>query len=205
MDFMLFEDIINRIDGVLNSKVITEQDTIAEIHILASNHRSAKQIVRDIESSILASYNYRIDRKKISVAQIQTDFKEAFYRIKFSGVSLKSLDNTVECTLKLNYKDEDFYVTQVGINTAANRRKIVADCTVKAVEKILGQAFIFDIHDVVIGTSSDITYVTVLVNMILNNVEETMVGSAVIKNDVNETIAKATLDAINRRVQKVNI
>ena len=38
--------------------------------------------------------------------------------------------------------------------------------------------------------------------MVINETEETMVGSAIVKNDSNEAIAKATLAAINRRVQK---
>lgn len=35
--------------------------------------------------------------------------------------------------------------------------------------------------------------------------EETLVGSAIIKKDINETIAKATLDAINRRIQRITL
>ncbi|CDF59117.1 hypothetical protein TCEL_02185 [Thermobrachium celere DSM 8682] len=33
--------------------------------------------------------------------------------------------------------------------------------------------------------------------------EEVLVGSALVKNDLNETIARATLDAINRVIQKI--
>lgn len=205
MNFSDYQSIINKISGVLNSKVVIDKNNIVEIHILANNARSPKQIVRDIESSLLAAFNYRIDRKKVSIAQIQADDHDSLRRIKFIGVTLKTYDNTVECSVKLLYQDEEYSVTQIGINTAANRRKIVADTTVKAVEKILGQAFVFDIQDVILSSSNDVTFVSVLVNMIFEGSEETMVGSAVVKNDINETIAKSTLDAINRRVQKINI
>lgn len=205
MDFTSFQETINKIDGVINSKVVVDRDNISELHILANNLRAPKQIVRDIESILLATFDYRIDRKKISIAQIQTDDQEKLRRIKFVGVSLKSVENTVECGVKLLYQEEEYSVVQVGINTAANRRKIVADATVKVVEKILGQAFVFDIQDVVVNTCNDTSFASVLVNMIVQGSEETMVGSAVVKNDINETIAKAALDAINRRVQKINI
>jgi hypothetical protein len=38
--------------------------------------------------------------------------------------------------------------------------------------------------------------------MVIGDNEEVMVGSAIVKNDINEAIAKATLDAVNRRVQR---
>ena len=108
----------------------------------------------------------------------------------------------VECKVKLLYEEQELFVTQVGIKTAANRKKIVAKATIDAVEKILGQTFIFDVQDVISTTNRDITFISVLVNMVINESEETMVGSAIVKNDINEAIAKATLAAINRRVQK---
>lgn len=205
MDFLKFQETINRIDGIINSKVVTDKNDIIELHILANSLRSPKQIVRDIESILIAAFDYRIDRKKVSIAQIQVDEQENQKRIRFSGVSLKTFENTVECSVRLVYLDEEHSVEQIGINTAANRRKIVADSTVKAVEKILGQAFVFDIQDVIVNTCNDISFASVLVNMIIQGTEETFVGSAIVRNDINETIAKATLDAINRRVQKINI
>jgi hypothetical protein len=204
MDFTAFKEVISKIDGIISSKVVVDKDNITEIHVLASNSRSPKQVVRDIESTLLASFNYRIDRKKISVAQIRVEDTKNRNRIKFSGVLMKTHENTVECSVKLIY-EEEYSVTQVGINTAANRRKIVADSTIKTVEKILGQAFVFDVKDVIVTTVNDITFVSVLVNMVYSGKEETMVGSAIVKNDINETIAKSALDAINRRVQKVNM
>jgi hypothetical protein len=204
MDVSVFQDVINRIDGVISSKVVAEKNNVSEIHIVASNSRFPKQIVRDIESSLLATFDYRIDRKKISIAQIQAEDREEAFRIRFLGVTLKTFDNTIECSVRLTYKNEEFSVTQVGINTASNRKKTVADATVKSVEKILGQAFVFDIQDVMITTSNDTTFVSVLVNMILSGKEETMVGSAIARDDINNAIAKAALDAVNRRIQKAN-
>ena len=202
MDFNIFEEMINKINGVVSTKIIHQDNEIQEMHILANSLRAPKQIVRDIESILLTSFDYRIDRKVISIAQIETDDCDPIKRIKFGGISLDIQGNMVECKVKLIYEEEEFYVTQVGIKTAANRKKIVAKATIDAVEKILGQTFIFDVQDVMSTTNRDITFISVLVNMVINESEETMVGSAIVRNDINETIAKATLAAINRRVQK---
>lgn len=202
MEFASLKNMIAKIDGVMNVKLVVENDEITEVHILANNLRAPKQIVRDIESSLLAAFDYRIDRKVISIAQIQTEDTEALRRVKYSGIDLKSEGNALECTVSLLHDGEEFGEPVSGIKTAANRKKIVADAAVKTIEKILGQAYLFNIEDVVINTSRDITYVSVLVNMVLNENEQTMVGSAIVRHDVNEAIAKATLDAVNRRIQR---
>ena len=204
MDFNVFQEMINKINGVISTKIIHQDNDIQELHILANTLRAPKQIVRDIESILLTSFDYRVDRKVISIAQIETDDTDPIKRIKFGGISLDVQANMVECKVKLLYEEQEFFVTQVGIKTAANRKKIVAKATIDAVEKILGQTFIFDVQDVISTTNRDITFISVLVNMVINESEETMVGSAIIKNDINEAIAKATLAAINRRVQKTN-
>jgi hypothetical protein len=203
LDFTAFEELIGKINGVKQVKIVPENDTIKELHIIAGNLRSPKQIVRDIESSLLAAYNYRIDRKVISIAQIDTvDYKE-IKRIKLGGISMNSCGNEIEFTVKLENEDEEYDGSQKGIKTSSGKKKVVAQATCKAVEKVIGQAPLFDVQDVVINTCKEITYVTVVINLIENENEEILIGSAIVRNDVNEAIAKAALDAINRKIQKV--
>lgn len=199
-----FQEMINKIEGIIHVKIIESEQGIEEIHILANQLRSPKQIVRDIESCLLATFDYRIDRKIISIAQIETDEYEPIKRIKFDGVSLNTSGNLMECNVKLLYEEEEYCIKETGLKTTANRKKIVAKATIGAVEAILRQSSIFDIQDVIITANREVNFVSVLVNMIANDNEETMIGSAIIKNDTNEAIAKATLDAINRRVQRRN-
>ena len=202
MDTQVIQTAINRIEGVISSKVISEKNDVKEVHVVTTTSRYPKQIVRDIESSLLASLDYRVDRKKISIAQIVDEDREEQLRIKFGGVTLKTFENTIESSVRLHHKGEEYSVTLVGINTSSSRKKSVADATVKSVEKILGKTFLFEVQDVIITTSNDVTFVSVLVNMVVGKGEETMVGSAIAKDDINNAIAKATLDAVNRRIQK---
>lgn len=204
MEFNSFEKMINKINGIISTKIIHQDNNIQEMHILANNLRAPKQIVRDIESILLTSFDYRVDRKVISIAQIETDDYDSIKRIKFGGISLDAQGNMLECEVKLLYEGEEFFVKQVGIKTIANRKKIVAKATIDAVEKILEQVFVFDVQEVISTTNRDITFISVLVNMVIDDSEETMVGAAIVKDDINEAIVKATLAAINRRVQKTN-
>lgn len=204
MDSLAFQEIINKIDGVISAKIICEEGNITELHILANNLRAAKQIARDIESSLLAAYDYRIDRRVISIAQIETEEYKKIRRIRFDGVSLSTSGNQVECTVKLLMNEEEFASRQVAAKTEANRRKIVAVSTIKAVEELLGRVTSFDVQDVFVQTSRDVSFATVIISVLGKEREETMIGSAMVKNDLSEAIAKAALDAINRRVEKQN-
>jgi len=57
------------VDGV---RIRTEDDEIREIHVVSSSPRSAKQIVRDIESLIMARFHRQIDHRIVSVAKTRT-------------------------------------------------------------------------------------------------------------------------------------
>jgi hypothetical protein len=196
---------ISKIDGVINVKFVVEGEELKEVHILANNTRAPKQIVRDMESSLLAAYDYRIDRKIISIAQIQSEGYETVRRVKYSGIDFKTEGSALECRVELLHDGEEYGELIAGIKTAANRRKIVAKATVRTVEKILGQTHLFSVEDVVVNTCGETSFVAVLVNMVIDDNEERMVGSAIVKQDINEAIVKATLDAVNRRIQRGTI
>lgn len=204
MDSSTFQEIINKIEGVINAKIICENDNITELHILANNLRAAKQIVRDIESSLMAAFDYRIDRRVISIAQIDTDEYKKINRIIFDGVSLCTYGNQVECTVKLLMNDEEYSCRETAVKTEANRRNVVAISTINAVEEILGKTSSFDVQDVLIQTSRDISFATVIISALSRGKEEIMIGSTLVKEDLSEAIAKAALDAINRRLEKQN-
>ncbi len=204
MDFLALQDIIKKIDGVINAKIITEDGEITELHILANTLRAPKQIVRDIESSLMAAFDYRIDRRVVSIAQIETDEMRELKRIKFDGVAMSTIGDQVDCTVKLLLNDEEYTSRQTAVKTESNKRKVVAVSTIKTVEEVIGRTTSFDVQDVFVQASRDTSFATVIVNMIDNGREETMIGTALVKNDVNEAIAKAALDAVNRRIEKLN-
>lgn len=200
MDVQAFEKTINKIDGIINSKIVADGDQILEMHILADSLRSPKQIVRDVETALLVTYDYRVDRKIMSIAQTESEEKRGIRRIKFTGISLSTYETTVECTIKLDHDGDEYCVTESGIRTSSGKKFVVAKAAVKAVETIIGQTSIFDVQNILIHNNNDIPFVSVLINMISRNGEETLIGSALIRNNIDEAIAKATLDAVNRRL-----
>lgn len=203
MDYLDFEGIINKIQGVVSVKIISEGENISEVHILSSKLRAPKQIVRDIESSLMAAFGYKIDRKVISIAQIEMEQCKTLKRMELEGISIATSGSFIECTVKLLYEEEEYFVEQRCIKTADNKKKIVAKGTIRAVEKILGQAVLFEICDVIVSVNREITFVNVLLNMVSSEGENIIIGSAIVKEDLNEAIAKAALDAVNRKIERI--
>ena len=202
MDFIEFQNVISKIEGIKYVKLIFDDKEIQEIHVISNAMRSPKQIVRDIETTLLAIFNYRIDRKIISIGQIDDGEKRKLGRIIYEGTSAFVKDNIVQCEVKLFFDEEEYSSTERAVNTSLNRNRVVAKATINTIEHIIGQALLFDVENVIVSDSRDTTFVTVIVNMIENSKEEKLIGTAIVRNDLNEAICKATLDAINRIVEK---
>ena len=64
------ENLLATLEGVLSARVVTTPlGEVSEIHVLAKSGLQPKQIVRNIESALLAQLGLKVDHRKISIAQ----------------------------------------------------------------------------------------------------------------------------------------
>ncbi len=64
------ENLIGSLQGVLSARVVaTGSGEIKEIHVFTRGGTAAKQVVRNVESALLAHLGLAVDHRKISVAQ----------------------------------------------------------------------------------------------------------------------------------------
>ena len=64
------ENLLTSLEGVLSARVVTTPlGEVSEIHVLAQSGLSPKQLVRNVESALLAHLGLKVDHRKISVAQ----------------------------------------------------------------------------------------------------------------------------------------
>lgn len=84
------EDLIRELPAVLDARlVVNAWGGVEEVHVLADRTRPAKGVVRDIESALTARWGLRIDRKKISVAQVRgLPPADKFVRVKVTRMTL---------------------------------------------------------------------------------------------------------------------
>lgn len=69
----LAEARIRQLRGVDGARIRTEADEIREIHITSGSHRTAKQIVRDVQTVLLTHFERSIDHRVVSVAFTRDD------------------------------------------------------------------------------------------------------------------------------------
>src|SRR5947208_5321895 len=64
------ENLITALTGVLSARVVvTPLGEVSEVHVLTKSDIQPKQVVRNIESALMAQLGFKIDHRKISVAQ----------------------------------------------------------------------------------------------------------------------------------------
>ena len=67
------EKLLMELEGVGSLKIVADgHGGIDEIHVLSSSTLGPKQIVRNIESALLAEFGLQVDHRKISIARVRS-------------------------------------------------------------------------------------------------------------------------------------
>jgi len=213
------EATISRLRGVISARVITdERGDIIEIHVVADESRSPKQIGRDIESALLSECGVRIDHRKVSIAQLKGASAPTVdeIRLKFIGIEY-AVDRLSARTRVSVGRGEDVFtgVASTPIGPELDQEQLVARAAVAAVEEFIrsGSAadgtVSLDLAD--FGRSNGYRrgadappekrpFVMVTVRVFGGRGEENLLGSALVRDDPWRAAASAVLDAVNRRL-----
>lgn len=206
-----YEEMLRQVRGVVSAKVvISSNGEISEIHVLAGPERSPKQVVRDIESVFVVNYGITIDHKKISVAQLRDSETESIgygrndavinLRPRIAGVTMLSRGRMAEVKVLLDIGGNHFEGSAAGPGTSSNKLRLISQATLSALESCLEGTSNFLIEDVSLITVSGSQAVVTSVSLMTNSGEERLIGAAFINNDEREASVKATLAAVNRRM-----
>ncbi|MBN2405494.1 MAG: hypothetical protein JXE06_07935 [Coriobacteriia bacterium] len=197
---------LSEVSEIKAARVVASEDgLIQEIHVLALPNKSPKQIVRDIESTIMASFGIAIDHKKISIAQLgqevlpKRDSKQtARARIKSINAEVTGVQAILTVILEL---EDDVYIGKaLGPNSQTGRKRLVAQATLNALEEYLHGAMSFALEDVEIVDLGSESVAVACVTLVTALGEQAFAGSALVRQNEKDSIVRATLDAINRRM-----
>lgn len=200
------ESILNRLEGVLASKVIEKDGHIEEVHVLVDKTRSAKQVSRDVQSTFVAWFGEPLDHRKISVAQL-----EGFQTKKLSHgrVAFERMVHTLEPDGKMTIAVTLSYEGLEGTGEASayvgkkGRLKLAAEATLIAMRNMLDLKLgvtLEDVQKIAIGGEEAVNAVILL----SQGVDECLlIGAAFVKQSDLEATVKATLDAVNRRLPQL--
>jgi len=197
------EEIIRSIRDIVSAKIITTPEgKISEIHVIAGSKRNPKQIVRDIESALIATLGAEIDHKMISVAQVNNENEYMFdVRLKIDGIGVRNYRSKYEASVTLSDHEGNTYEGKAeGPGSIHGRLRTVAEATLNAVQHFLGEAFVLSLEDVVNYKIGGKDAIGALISMVIEGSEEHFLGGAIIKQDKAETAVAAVLNAVNRKI-----
>ncbi len=203
------ESLLVCLPGIQKSRVVVNDwGAIEEIHILTGLGRNPKQIVRDVQSALKAQWDITVDRRKVSIAQIQSGIPEPTSRLRYSSIELKTDARTGKSDISVTLdrvvdKETPQYVGKATCDSTETSTLLgVARATCLAANLTLEPPHAFFVDDVATGQIGQYRSVSVLVDLLTpKHNQEQMVGCALVKRDLHEACVRATLDAMNRRLE----
>ena len=196
------ESVVCRLRDVIAVSAVTDDGgKLAEIHLLSGSSRSPKQMVRDVESALMARLGIAVDHKIISVAQVADGSpRNDGARLKFSDLSISLNGSRTEATVRLSKDGVVYSGAANGMSSPTGQMKLIANATLRAIEDLRGSKTTFVLEDASEIAAGGHRVAMVVVSMIGDRGEDLLTGSAVIRQDIWKGVVNATLDAVNRRL-----
>ncbi len=208
------ENLLTSLQGVLSARVVVSAiGEVTEIHVLAQSGISPKQIVRNVESALLAHLGLKVDHRKISVAQTAEvrpiealEGSAVKQEARRRGVVFQSLDvrtggpRRVQLVVTLLVDGEEITGQEEVADAPRARLQGAARATVEAVDKVL-PSFTFELEGVKIIEAFDTELAVAGVHVLDGRQSTLLVGTAAAKDSPEQAAVLAVLDATNRWVQ----
>jgi hypothetical protein len=206
------ENLLTSLEGILSARVVTTPlGEVSEVHVLAQAGLSPKQLVRNIESALLAQLGLKIDHRKISIAQtaevkpIEALEKEAVRdKVLQRALLFENLavapgrrPHRILITVTLSYKGQTDSAEEETADTPRSRVEAAAKASVTVVDRLLTDSSIA-LEGAKIVDAFDREFAFVAVQGLGGRETILMTGTSEIKESAERAAVFAVLDATNR-------
>jgi hypothetical protein len=206
------ENLLTSLQGVLSARVVVSPiGEVEEIHVLTQGGTAAKQVVRNVESALLAHLGLKVDHRKISVAQTadvrpiealdQDAVREAALRrgVLFGRLEFQSTAGAqrIGMHVTLRVGEEEITGTAEAVDNARARMNGAARATVAALDKILTRGMI-DVEGVQVVDAFDRRYLMAGIIVAENRGSDLLTGTCELTESAEQAAVLAVLDATNR-------
>lgn len=208
------ENLLTSLQDVLSARIeVSPMGEVTAVHILTSSGGSAKQMVRNVESALLAQLGLKVDHRKISVAQtaevrpIETLEKSAVRAeslrrpIVFKTIEHESVgEHRVRVRVTFLVNGEEAAAEEDVADTVRGRMQGAARAVLKLLEQFV-EAGALELEGVKVTEAFDAKLAVVGVQTLEGRDPEIQLGTAPIRESPERAAVLATLDATNRWVQ----
>jgi hypothetical protein len=206
------ENLLTSLEGILSARVVTTPlGEVSEVHVLAQSGLAPKQLVRNIESALLAQLGLKIDHRKISVAQtadvkpIEALERDALRdRVLQRAVLFENLvvapghrPHRISISVTLSYRDHTESAEEESSDTPRNRVEAAAKAAVTVLDRLLKDSSLA-LEGAKIVEGFDRQFAFVAVQGLGGRETLLLSGTAEIKESAERAAVFAVLDATNR-------
>jgi len=191
------------------------------VHVLAGGVKPAKQVVRDVQSVAMAQFDLDIDHRIVSVVQIPDDAVEAgesaddvaaeqvsdpaaaasddILRPALTSISTKKAEGETVVDVTLSIGREVYTGHATGPSGPAHRPRVIATATLAALAELLGIPAQVESSQILEVGMREVA-ITTLTLTIPRLGDQALCGSALVRGDEEDAVARSVLAAVNRRL-----
>lgn len=206
------ENLLTSLEGILSARVVTTPlGEVSEVHVLAQAGLQPKQLVRNIESALLAQLGLKVDHRRISIAQTadvrpidvveQNAVRErANHRavlFEKCTVAPARRPHRINIQVSLTLDGQTETAEEESSDTPRSRVEAAAKAAITVLDKLLGDNSIA-LEGAKIVDAFDREFVFVAVQGLGGRDTLLLTGTAQIKESAERSAVFAVLDATNR-------
>lgn len=210
------EELIASLQDVVSVRIAaTETGSVDTIHVLVSGGVSAKAVVRNIESALMAQLGLRVDHRKISVAStamavprttptgapvVEERVAVASRTVYFEDVEVRgSRARGVTCKVTLRIAGEHFAgEAEEGMQSDKSRIDVAARATLTALALSGPTGALFSLEGVKVMPAFDREFVFAAVMARSGREQVMLTGTCEVRESAETAAVLAVLDATNR-------
>ncbi len=211
------EELISSLTGVVSTRITaTESGSVDAIHVLVTGETPAKQVVRNIESALMAHLGLRVDHRKISVAatsqqkptptetraqeSVGVALSKAARPVYFEDVEVRgSRARGVTCKVTLRIGAEQFAgEAEETMQSDKSRVDVAARAALMALSLAGPSGGIFSLEGAKVINVFEREFVFVAVMARTGREQVLLTGSAEVRDSAETAAVLAVLDATNR-------
>jgi len=217
------QDLVSRIRGISSCHISVNGDgAITEVHVVATSEKAPKLIARDVESCLKAELGVDVDYKKIGVVVVESaaqggdagaeaipnglvefPIEEYAPRFMFGSVNLFSSKSSVRAEVELERDSMEAFGSHESGNAELTPVRIIAQATLNAISEFLDDSSRLCLVEVRRVELGDREAFVVGVDLVGDRGTKCLAGCSIISGNESQSVAYATLDAVNRVIGKL--
>ena len=206
------ENLLTSLEGVLSARVVTTPlGEVSEVHVLAQAGLQPKQLVRNIESALLAQLGLKIDHRKISIAQtaevrplevvekgaVRDRAMKRAALFEALTVAPGKRPHRVSITVSLSFAGRTASAEEETSDTPRSKVEGAARAAISVLDQLLSDHSVA-LEGAKILEAFDREFVLVAVQGLGGREAVLLIGTAEIKESAERAAVFAVLDATNR-------